>query len=81
MCIRDRSLVELDLTTRSVVDTLIQSDYSISDIELDESGVLCAADRNPLAPGLRCFDIANNVELTEEPVFSGLMPFNVVFRR
>ena len=75
------SLVELDLTTRSVVDTLIQSDYSISDIELDESGVLCAADRNPLAPGLRCFDIANNVELTEEPVFSGLMPFNVVFRR
>jgi hypothetical protein len=75
------SLVEVDLTTRSVVDTLIQSEYSISDIELDESGILCAADRNPLAPGLRCFDIASNLELTEGPVFGGLTPFNVIFRR
>jgi len=75
------SLVEVDLGTRQVVATLASSEFLISDIELDESGTLCMADRDPLRPGLRCFDIADNSELTDEPVYPGLTPFNLVFLR
>ena len=74
------SLVEVDLAARTVVDVLATSEFSFSDIELSESGLLCLADRDPFEPGVRCWDIADNRELTSEPVYPGLMPFNLFFR-
>jgi hypothetical protein len=73
------SLVELDLAARRVTDTLAASDYFFSDIELGEDGTLCVADRDPFAPGLRCFSVADNREVTPEPVNPGLSPFNFTF--
>jgi hypothetical protein len=73
------SLVELDLPARRVTATLASSDFFFSDIELNEDGTLCVADRDPFAPGLRCFSVADNREVTPEPVNPGLSPFNFVF--
>lgn len=73
------SLVEVDLEAARVVDVLATSEFSFSDIELDESGLLCLADRDPFDPGVRCWDIAANRELTQAPVYPGLSPFNLAF--
>jgi hypothetical protein len=75
------SLVEVDLATRTVVDVLATSPFSLSDIELSEGGLLCLADRDPFEPGVRCWDIADNREVTDQPVYPGLSPFNVAFTR
>jgi hypothetical protein len=75
------SLVEVDLATRTVVDVLATSEFSLSDIELSEAGLLCLADRDPFEPGVRCWDISDNRELTEGPVYPGLSPFNLTFTR
>ncbi len=73
------SLVEFDVVTRTVVDTLATSELLLSDIEMTETGILCLADRDIRLPGLRCFDISDNSELTAEPLNPGLGPFTFTF--
>jgi len=73
------SIVEVDLGAGTVVDTLMTSPFQLSDMEVTEDGILCVADRHPFDPGLRCFDIASNSELTSAPIYPGLSPFNLVF--
>ncbi len=73
------SLVELDLAIGRVTDTLATSEFLFSDIEMTEDGTLCVADRDPFDPGMRCFAVADNHELTAAPINPGLSPFNFTF--
>ncbi len=79
-------LLEVDLEAGRVTDELIRSsalvDIPIADIELNEDGKLWVAFREDLPgsrPGIRIFSIADNSEITDEPIFPGDLPFNIVF--
>jgi len=73
------SLVELDFDQRTVVSLLTTSPQQLSDIEITESGQLWLSDRDCLDPGLRVFSISDNRELTTQPIYPGLTPFNLLF--
>ncbi len=72
------SVVDVDLRSHSVSRVLMKSDTLISDVELSQSGRLWVSDRNCLQPGLRVFSVATGAELTSEPIYPGLTPFNLV---
>ncbi len=77
------SVVELDLDRREVVlPELLSSAEMISDIELTETGELWVAfreDSGEATPGVRIFSIADNGEITDEPIYPGSLPFNITF--
>jgi hypothetical protein len=77
----EASIVEFDLATRTTSEALATSPQLLSDIELTERGSLWLADRHCSNPGFRVFDIRDNTETTSAPVYPGLTPFNLVFRR
>lgn len=73
-------LVRIDPTERRIVDTLIASDEYLVDLELEPTrGELYLTDRTLRAPGIRIFRTSDGVELTPEPIDTGLPPFDVVF--
>jgi hypothetical protein len=74
-------LVEIDLATKKRGAVLAENDSQMSDIELSENGELWLADRNCRNPGVRIFSIADNRELTDEPINPGLGPFSLEFLR
>lgn len=77
------TVIEFDTGLRAITDTLASSALLLSDIELAESGRLWLADRNCTNPGVRVFQIAamsGATEVTAEPIFPGLTPFNILLR-
>lgn len=73
-------LVRFDPSARRVVDTLIASDEYLVDLELEPTrGELYLTDRTLKDPGIRIFRTSDGVELTAEPIDTGLPPFDVVF--
>jgi hypothetical protein len=74
-------LVEIDLAKRARGAVLAQNDSQMSDVELTERGELWLADRNCFDPGLRVFSVADNSELTGDPLNPGLGPFSLDFLR
>lgn len=73
-------LVRFDPGTRRVVETLIESDEYLVDLELEPTrGELYLTDRTLKKPGIRIFRSGDGVELTPEPIDTGLPPFDVVF--
>ncbi|MFT4569485.1 MAG: hypothetical protein ACI8TX_002563 [Hyphomicrobiaceae bacterium] len=77
-------VVEIDLKQGRVSAELLSSAEAITDIELTEAGELWVSFREnskPVTAGLRVFNIANNVELTKDPIFPGALPFTLSFGR
>ncbi len=73
-------LVRFDPSARRVVATLIESDEYLVDLELEPTrGELYLTDRTLKNPGIRIFRSEDGVELTAEPIDTGLPPFDVVF--
>lgn len=73
-------LVRFDPSARRVVETLIESDEYLVDLELEPTrGELYLTDRTLKSPGLRIFRTSDGVELTARPIDTGLAPFDVVF--
>jgi hypothetical protein len=75
------SVVEFDLLTKTVSPALTTSSQLLADIEVTESGLLWLADRHCSDPGLRVFDLGDNAEITSQPIYPGLTPFNFTFSR
>ena len=73
-------LVRFDPSARRVVETLIESDEYLVDLELEPTrGELYLTDRTLKRPGIRIFRTSDGVELTPQPIDTGLPPFDVVF--
>lgn len=73
-------LVRFDPSARRVVETLIASDEYLVDLELEPTrGELYLTDRTLNDPGIRIFRTGDGVELTRQPIDTGLPPFDVVF--
>lgn len=73
-------LVRFDPSARRVVETLITSDEYLVDLELEPTrGELYLTDRTLKNPGIRIFRTTDGVELTPQPINTGLAPFDVVF--
>ncbi len=53
--------------------------FYLNDIERSPGGILFLADRTPTLPGIRCYDIVTNLELTAGPVDVGLPPADICF--
>ncbi|MEE9271154.1 MAG: T9SS type A sorting domain-containing protein [Candidatus Krumholzibacteria bacterium] len=53
--------------------------FVLNDIERSPGGVLFLADRTATLPGIRCYDVVTNVELTTNPIDVGLPPFDICF--
>ena len=71
-------LVRFDLSTRSVLDTVLCTDgFVLSDLELSLDGRVFVADRTPSAPGIRIFDATTAAQLAG-PIDVGLPPFDLV---
>jgi hypothetical protein len=75
------SVVEFDLDSGSVGETLVTSPLLLSDLEITESGRLWVVDRDCFDPGVRVFDVASDAEITTEPIYPGLTPFTLDFIR
>jgi DNA-binding beta-propeller fold protein YncE len=74
------SLVRFDPSERRVVATLLSADEYLVDLELEPTrGELYLTDRTLKKPGIRIFRTSDGVELTPEPIDTGLPPFDVVF--
>jgi hypothetical protein len=77
------SVVEIDLSAGAVTGSIVRSELLLSDIELAEAGTLWLADRDCFDPGVRVFVVGAQrgaVELTQQPIFSGLAPFTILLR-
>jgi len=73
-------LVRFDPTERRVLETLLASDEYLVDLELEPTrGELYLTDRTLKNPGVRIFRTGDGVELTAQPIDTGLPPFDVVF--
>ena len=77
----EASVVEFDLDAGIEGEALITSPLLLSDVEVTEDGQLWVVDRNCFDPGLRVFDVGGNDEITTEPIYPGLTPFNLDFIR
>jgi DNA-binding beta-propeller fold protein YncE len=74
-------LVEINLAAHERVALLAENETQMSDVEMTEDGELWLADRECPNPGVRVFSIADNDELTTEPIYPGLGPFSLEFLR
>ena len=74
-------VVAIDLEAGLVGEPLLTSSQNVSDLEVSEDGRLWVVDRNCFDPGLRVFAVGTGVELTTEPIYPGLTPFNIDFAR
>lgn len=54
-------------------------DYVLQDIDRAPSGELYLTDRTILNPGVRCFDVATNAQITTNPISTGLPPADLTF--
>jgi DNA-binding beta-propeller fold protein YncE len=74
------TLVRFDPTERRVTGILTTSEDYLVDIDLEPArGEIYLTDRTLLRPGIRIFRTGDGVELTPEPIDTGLPPFDVVF--
>jgi hypothetical protein len=53
--------------------------YVINDIEISPDGGLFLADQTPLDPGIRIYDTSTDMEITTDPISTGLPPFDICF--
>jgi hypothetical protein len=74
-------VVEIDLASGGTSTPLVTSSQNLSDIEATAEGKLWVVDRDCFNPGLRVFAIGTNTELTTDPIYPGLTPFNIDFAR
>jgi hypothetical protein len=75
----DNSLVRFDPSRGTLIDTVLSGGVLISDIELNDRGELWAADRTATRHGLRIFRAGDGIELTAEPLYLVLPPFDILF--
>ncbi len=74
------ALIAFDPATGTVTNTLLEADgYTLADIELDDSGELLLADRDPNQSGVRMFRASDGTPLTPQPINVGAPPFEIVF--
>ncbi len=73
------SVVAFDPSTGVVTRVLLEGVEFISDLELNDRGELFVLDRTLARPGVRIFRAEDGMELTAEPIYPGLSPFEVVF--
>ncbi|RMD81484.1 MAG: hypothetical protein D6815_11705 [Candidatus Dadabacteria bacterium] len=71
------SVIDFDVAT-GTRRLLFRSPFLVSDIELSADGRLWVADRNCSQPGVRVFDVDDGHELTPDPIYPGLTPFNLL---
>ena len=77
------TVVEIDLSAGAVTGSLITSELLLSDVEVSQAGELWLADRDCFDPGVRVYTLGAQwgaVELTRQPIFSGLAPFTILLR-
>lgn len=82
--INGNRVIALDPERGLVTAELVSSVELITDIEVTEHGELWVAFREHTTtqePGLRIFSVADNRELTEDPIFPGSLPFTLTFTR
>lgn len=74
-------VVEIDLQSGVIGAPLVTSSQNLSDVEATADGKLWVVDRDCFDPGLRVFAVGTHTELTTEPIYPGLTPFNIDFAR
>jgi len=73
-------LITFDPSTGTKLSTVYSpSGYDLQDVERAPTGEIFLADRTILNPGVRCYDAFTTVEITSNPISTGLPPFDLVF--
>jgi len=76
----DNMLVRFDPSTGAPTDTLYAPDgYVLADIEISPHGELFLCDRTATDPGIRIYDAATGLPLSDGTIDVGLPPFDIVF--
>ncbi len=72
------SIVSVNLNTNAVNTVVSSTGYDLADLAWDGDFQLYVADRALGSAGIRVFDSVTHVELTTQPVSTGLPPFQIV---
>ncbi|MBN1164501.1 MAG: hypothetical protein JXB45_07975, partial [Candidatus Krumholzibacteriota bacterium] len=73
-------LISFDPSTGLKLGTLYSPGaYVLYDIEISPAGELFLCDQTPTDPGVRIYDTGTDLEITTDPIYTGLPPFDICF--